>query len=202
MEELAPARSLARHPLFQVMLTLQNNTEAVLDLPGLQTVLIDAGRQPAKFDLAFIWARPSTPTARRPAAGRVTFAADLFDRRRSRTSPRLLRVLEAVTADPQAPVDRIDVLDPAERHAGPVGVERHRAGGAAGHAAGAVRGPGGPHAGGHRGGLRGHRADVRGAERAGEPAGAVADRAGVGPESLVAVVMDAPPTWWSRCWRC
>ena len=53
VEDLAPARSLARHPLFQVMLTLQNNTQAVLDLPGLRTSLIDAGQAPAKFDLAF-----------------------------------------------------------------------------------------------------------------------------------------------------
>ena len=53
MEDLSPARSLARHPLFQVMLTLQNTTQAVLDLPGLQTPLIDAGQAPAKFDLSF-----------------------------------------------------------------------------------------------------------------------------------------------------
>ncbi|MET7767025.1 condensation domain-containing protein, partial [Streptomyces sp. NPDC005393] len=53
VEELAPARSLARHPLFQVMLTLQNNAEAVVDLPGVQAGGASAGTSAAKFDLEF-----------------------------------------------------------------------------------------------------------------------------------------------------
>ena len=118
VEDLSPVRSLARHPLFQVMLTLQNNTQAVLDLPGLQTSLIDAGQTPAKFDLSFslgeVFDPDGTPAGLR---GGVTFATDLFDRVTVEDiTRRLLRVLEAVTADPQAPVERIEVLDAAERH--------------------------------------------------------------------------------------
>ena len=43
VEALNPARSLARHPLFQVMLALQNNAPVSLDLPGL-SVSSEPGR--------------------------------------------------------------------------------------------------------------------------------------------------------------
>ncbi|MGW0886517.1 amino acid adenylation domain-containing protein, partial [Streptomyces sp. NPDC002671] len=51
VEELTPTRSLARHPLFQVMLTLQNNADAVVELPGVRTEAIPTTTTVAKFDL-------------------------------------------------------------------------------------------------------------------------------------------------------
>ena len=67
VEVLNPERSLSRHPLFQVMLVLQNNAPANVELPGL--TLRARGRSPrasAKFDLAFALGEER---ARRNAAG-------------------------------------------------------------------------------------------------------------------------------------
>ena len=81
VEVLAPARSLARHPLFQVMLTVQNNAPASLDLPGLRASSgLPGGTAAAKFDLevsvAEAFDADGAPAGLR---GSVTVAADLFD---------------------------------------------------------------------------------------------------------------------------
>nr|WP_230419929.1 non-ribosomal peptide synthetase [Catenulispora pinistramenti] len=117
VEDLAPVRSLARHPLFQVMLSLQDNAEAVLDLPGVATELLAPAVSAAKFDVAFelgqVFDADGAPAGLR---GGVTFAVDLFDRETVELiAQRFVRVLEAVAADPECPVGRVEILLPQER---------------------------------------------------------------------------------------
>ncbi|MBU6536158.1 non-ribosomal peptide synthetase, partial [Streptomyces mayonensis] len=117
VEELAPARSMARNPLFQVMLAVQNNHRDTLSLPGVQVREEPAGAPTARFDLDFEF-RESFDESGAPAGldGEVVHATELFDRSTVQTlTARLLRVLETVAADPTLPVARVDLLDDAER---------------------------------------------------------------------------------------
>ncbi|GAA2947604.1 amino acid adenylation domain-containing protein [Kitasatospora cinereorecta] len=114
---LQPSRSLARHPLFQVMIVLQNNAVASLDLPGLVARPVDGEGGAAKFDLGFNFVE-RTDLDGAPAGIEVTvdFSADLFDESTvQHIGERLVRLLTAGTADPARPLSRIDILDPAER---------------------------------------------------------------------------------------
>src|SRR5690242_9942008 len=52
VEALNPERSAARHPLFQVMLALQNNPAPVLDLPGVEAEHQPVDIATSKVDLA------------------------------------------------------------------------------------------------------------------------------------------------------
>ncbi|SNT65139.1 nonribosomal peptide synthetase DhbF, partial [Streptosporangium subroseum] len=116
VEDLAPARSMARHPLFQTMLALQNTAQAVLDLPGLDVATLSSGDQSAKFDLDIQFQETFTPG---PSGvfGSVTYATDLFDHGTVVTLvERLVRLLDAVSSDATQPVSGIDLLSPAERH--------------------------------------------------------------------------------------
>ncbi|MFC4121996.1 non-ribosomal peptide synthase/polyketide synthase, partial [Nonomuraea zeae] len=114
VEELAPARSMARHPLFQVMFKVQNNAEAVLDLPGARTEAIAPGTAAAKFDLDFTVAEVPALGGLR---GSLVAAADLFDRRSAELLvARLAGVLDVVTAEPSTRLSGVEVLDEAERH--------------------------------------------------------------------------------------
>ncbi|ATL25929.1 non-ribosomal peptide synthetase [Streptomyces formicae] len=126
VEAIAPTRSAARHPLFQVMLSLQNNAAASAELPGLDVAALDNGRDPAvPFDLLFDIAESgpglgadSDSDSGEGLTGRLSYAEDLFDRA---TGERLARCFErflaGALAAPTRPVAQIDVISPAERDA-------------------------------------------------------------------------------------
>ncbi|WP_344595660.1 non-ribosomal peptide synthase/polyketide synthase [Streptomyces violaceusniger] len=117
VEELAPARSLARHPLFQVTMTVQNVPEATIDLPGLEAEARPGGATMAKLDLDFQVVERFDEQGRPDGMlGGLTYATDLFDQATAETLvTRLIRLLKTVTADPARPVSRLDLLDSAER---------------------------------------------------------------------------------------
>ncbi|MCP9619502.1 amino acid adenylation domain-containing protein [Nocardia otitidiscaviarum] len=117
VEVLNPARSTARHPLFQVGLSFQNLAPVAMELPGLRVTALSADRQLSQFDLHLILADAyDAHGAPAGIGGALTYAADLFDESTARGfADRFLRVLDAVVADPRVRLDAIDVLLPAER---------------------------------------------------------------------------------------
>ncbi|OBH32144.1 non-ribosomal peptide synthetase [Mycobacterium sp. E342] len=123
VERLNPTRSLAHHPLVQVMLIWQNlpgHHNAITDfsLGDMHVSPMPADTRAARMDLAFSLAEHFTETGK-PAGigGAVQFRTDVFEAASIETLiQRFQRVLVAMTADPLQPVSSIDVLD-AQEHA-------------------------------------------------------------------------------------
>ncbi|MEV6583954.1 amino acid adenylation domain-containing protein, partial [Streptomyces sp. NPDC051582] len=117
VEILNPARSMARHPLFQVMLAFQNNVRAELDFPGVRADLEPVQGAVAKFDLSFSLGETHGDDGK-PAGleGQLDYRTDLFTETTVRgLADRMLRVLNAVVAEPDQLVREIDVLGVEER---------------------------------------------------------------------------------------
>ncbi|SCX74104.1 non-ribosomal peptide synthetase, partial [Variovorax sp. EL159] len=106
VEVLNPSRSMARHPLFQVSLVLQNHTLASFTLPGLEATAEPIVLNTAKFDLSFeLWEQRSKDGTPQGISGRLEFATDLFDRTTvEQLVARLQQVLQAIAADPSQPI--------------------------------------------------------------------------------------------------
>ncbi|WP_369166895.1 amino acid adenylation domain-containing protein [Streptomyces sp. R28] len=120
VEVLNPARSRSRHPLFQVMLTV--NQEAVAPtLPGLDVTVGDVHGDRAKFDLSLTLVEglegvEGGEDGESGWSGWVEYASDLFDRATAESvAARYLRLLQEVTADPARPLHALPLLTPAER---------------------------------------------------------------------------------------
>ncbi|MEW2163788.1 amino acid adenylation domain-containing protein [Streptomyces sp. NPDC007084] len=116
VEAVNPARSTARHPLFQTMLVLQNNAAATPAVPGVHSERLPLEHRVAKFDLTF-FVEEEAGADGRPGGLRwdVEYATDLYDETTVTTmTERLLVLLEAAVADPDLPVAAIGLLGEGE----------------------------------------------------------------------------------------
>ncbi|BCL17913.1 non-ribosomal peptide synthetase [Micromonospora sagamiensis] len=111
VEHLHPARSLARHPLFQIAFAVDRGL--VLEMDGLDVVAEKAPFETAKFDVFFGFvSREGTSELELT----VTYAKDLFTRAGAEAlGRRLVSVLEQVAADPGRRLGSTDILTSEER---------------------------------------------------------------------------------------
>ena len=114
VERLNPTRTLAHHPLVQVMFAWQNSNDpsAGLCLPGLDVIPMSVDPGAARMDVNFNLQQRFTPTGQ-PAGicGSVQYRTDVFDAESiEMLIERLRRAVVAMTADPAGRLASIDVL--------------------------------------------------------------------------------------------
>ncbi|WP_446225543.1 non-ribosomal peptide synthase/polyketide synthase [Nocardia sp. IBHARD005] len=112
VEVLNPARSTARHPLFQVGYSFQNHERGQLALPGLTVSGIEFDSGVAQFDLHLFaldnYTADGAPAGIEMALG---YAADLFDAGTAeRFAEQLRRILASVTTATDVVVGDLDLL--------------------------------------------------------------------------------------------
>jgi amino acid adenylation domain-containing protein/non-ribosomal peptide synthase protein (TIGR01720 family) len=106
VERVNPARSPGRNPLFQVMVGYHARVDDDLTLPGLEVEFLPFEQRSAKFDLVFSFAEQ-----RDELSCRLEYATELFDADTvQRLGRRLQALLAAVVAEPDAPIDTVDVF--------------------------------------------------------------------------------------------
>ncbi|MEZ0070332.1 amino acid adenylation domain-containing protein [Streptacidiphilus sp. MAP12-20] len=117
VEALNPSRSLARHPLFQTMVALQNNAADGFALDGLQVTAQEIRAGISQFDLAITLNEDYTAQgAPKGITGWIEYSTDLFDQDTAQDyADRLAAVLRQVAAAPDQPISSIELLSAAER---------------------------------------------------------------------------------------
>ena len=110
VEELQPERNLSHSPLFQVMFSLANTQRQTLKLTGLEIAPVDIQSNTAKYDLSFVLEEHESRLQLY-----VEYNTDLFD---DTTITRMVmhyeRLLNAMLAEPTAPISKLTFLDPEE----------------------------------------------------------------------------------------
>jgi amino acid adenylation domain-containing protein len=112
VEALHPDRELARAPLFQVLLSLQNAPAPAAELPGVSLAPLAVEPGTAKFDLTLSLAE--TPDG---IVGWLEHDAHLFDgATAARLAGHFAVLLQALAADPGRRLAELPLLSPGERH--------------------------------------------------------------------------------------
>ncbi|HMK90598.1 MAG TPA: amino acid adenylation domain-containing protein, partial [Methylocystis sp.] len=113
VEELQPERDMSRSPLFQVWFNLQSVPLRELSLPQARIEAFDLGDQSrsAKFDLSLELTEGSEDIA-----ASIEYATALFDASTiERMASHYRALLEAIVANPQSRLSRLDLLSPDEQ---------------------------------------------------------------------------------------
>ncbi|MER5935700.1 amino acid adenylation domain-containing protein [Streptomyces sp. NPDC001928] len=113
VDALAPARSMGRHPLFQVMLAHQQAPAETRDFAGLTLDDLRVDHYTAKTDLAFhVFERPDGGGV----TGSLVYSRDLYDHDTAQDMvERFVRLVGELARRPDVPVALTDLLTPRER---------------------------------------------------------------------------------------
>jgi nonribosomal peptide synthetase DhbF len=115
-----PARSAARHPLFQVMLISEDDADVDAShwqLPGLAGHAVPLTVGAATFDLTLTYRQRLASDGTPDGVGvTITYARDLFDHATVEAlAGRLIRLLRQASRHPLRPVTELEILTPRER---------------------------------------------------------------------------------------
>lgn len=117
VEELNPPRSRSRHPLFQIMLALQNTPEPKLELPSIHSNLELYSVGTSKFDMT-IEVRETHDDTGKPdgMSGLLEYSTDLYKPETiEKMLNRFVRVLEGAVTEPDQKIGRLEILEQTER---------------------------------------------------------------------------------------
>jgi amino acid adenylation domain-containing protein len=111
VEELHPSRNLSRHPLFQIMFTLQNTPTEVLDLEDLIVEPVEIQPDVTKFDLTLTLVDTNDGLS-----GYFEYNTDLFDQPSvARMAESFVVMTESAMGDPDQLIAHLPLLAEAAR---------------------------------------------------------------------------------------
>lgn len=117
VEIINPVRSRSRHPLFQIMLALQNTPDPKVDLPKVNSTVEVRSVGAAKFDMTLEFKETHNKGQASGLEGFLEYSTDLFKKETIKTFiKRFLTVLESAVSHPEQPIERLDIMTDKERH--------------------------------------------------------------------------------------